>query len=158
MVVCIHVQNILVQIQRRERGFDPSPWKITKIKGVLAILIRSPEKSQRYQASIQRWPIIGPLAKRHLNGVSLAGRWWPIYSDIWIIYSLVSQQKNQKKKKKKRKKKNRYQIWTHSDKLFWIRAWCTFYIHVQNGLLTCDLLNGTRPTTTASVNVQEANS
>ena len=34
----------------------------------------SPEKSQSYQASIQCWDIIGPSAKRHLNGVSLAGR------------------------------------------------------------------------------------
>ena len=24
-----------------------------------------------------KWAIIGPPAKRHLNGVSLAGRWWP---------------------------------------------------------------------------------
>ena len=32
---------------------------------------RTPEKSQSYQASIQCWAIIGPPAKRHLNGVSL---------------------------------------------------------------------------------------
>ena len=24
-----------------------------------------------------KWTIISPPAKRHLNGVSLAGRWWP---------------------------------------------------------------------------------
>ena len=32
------------------------------------------EKSQRYQANIQCWAIIGPPTKRHLNDVSLAGR------------------------------------------------------------------------------------
>ena len=34
----------------------------------------SPGKAQSYQPSIQFWAIIGPLAKRHLHGVSLAGR------------------------------------------------------------------------------------
>ena len=33
-----------------------------------------PLKSQSYQASIQCWAIIGTPAKRHFNGVSLAGR------------------------------------------------------------------------------------
>ena len=42
----------------------------------------SPEKSQSYQVSIYSWAIIGPPAKRHLNGVSLAGGWWPIFSDV----------------------------------------------------------------------------
>ena len=35
---------------------------------------RSPGKSQSYEASIQWWAIIGPLAKRHLNGVPLVGQ------------------------------------------------------------------------------------
>ena len=48
----------------------------------------SPEKSQSYLASIQCWANIDPSAKRQLNGVSLAGLWWPICSDIWILYTL----------------------------------------------------------------------
>ena len=36
--------------------------------------------SYMYQASIERWSIIGTPAKRHLNGVSLAGRWCPVFS------------------------------------------------------------------------------
>ena len=47
-----------------------------------------PEKSQSYQASIQCWAIIGTPAKRHLNGVSLAGRRWSADSGIWILSSL----------------------------------------------------------------------
>ena len=47
-----------------------------------------PLKNHSYQASIQCWANIGPPAKRHLNGVLLAGQWWPIYSDIWILYTL----------------------------------------------------------------------
>ena len=30
-----------------------------------------------------KWAIIGPPAKRHLNGVSLAGRWWPNI-ECWV--------------------------------------------------------------------------
>ena len=44
------------------------------------------KKSQSYQASIQFWAVIGMVAKRHLNGVSLAGRWWPALSGIWLDY------------------------------------------------------------------------
>ena len=49
-----------------------------------------PEKSQSYQASIPCWAIIGQPAKRHLNGVSLAGWWRLIYSDLWILYPLIN--------------------------------------------------------------------
>ena len=40
------------------------------------------KKQYIYQASIQCWAIIGPPAKRHLNGVWLADRWWPAFSCI----------------------------------------------------------------------------
>ena len=36
-----------------------------------------PGKSQIYAGSIQSRAIIGPQAKHHLNGVSLAGLWLP---------------------------------------------------------------------------------
>ena len=52
----------------------PPPWKITKIKGSLAIQVRILLKSQSYQASIQCLAIVSLPAKRHLNGVSLVGR------------------------------------------------------------------------------------
>ena len=51
----------------------PPPGKLQKSRGSLALLVRIPLKSQRYQSSIQCWAIIGPPAKRNLNGVSLAG-------------------------------------------------------------------------------------
>ena len=65
-----------------------------------------PRKWQSYQASIQCRVIIGTPAKRHLNGVSLAGQWWPAYSVIWIL-----------------SKKRLLQSWTPSGKTFCIRAW-----------------------------------
>ena len=86
-----------VRIQRGggRRGFVPAPWKITKIKGFLAILVRfSPVKSQSYRASFQCWAIISTPAKCHLNGVLLAGRWWPAYSGIWILPPLINLKKN----------------------------------------------------------------
>ena len=48
--------------------------KSQKIKDFLAILVRTPEKSQSYQASTQCWVIIGTPAKRYLNSVSLVSR------------------------------------------------------------------------------------
>ena len=48
------------------------------------------QKSQSYQTSIQCWAIVGPPAKRHLNGVTLAGRGWPDYSGIWILSPIIN--------------------------------------------------------------------
>ena len=74
-----------------DRGSGPPPpWKILKIKGFLAIQVWIPWKSQSYQAMIECWVIIGTPAKRHLNGVSLAGRWWP------RLYPLIKWKKRKK--------------------------------------------------------------
>ena len=37
------------------------------------------------------WAIIGPPAKRHLNGVSLTGRWWP-NTEYWRVSFVVLQE------------------------------------------------------------------
>ena len=57
----------------------PSPWKITRNIGFFSNM------GQSYQASFQCRVIIGTLANRHLNGVSLVGRWWP--ADIVVFGS-----------------------------------------------------------------------
>ena len=58
-----------VRIQRGDRVPDPHlPVKSQKYMVFKQYWSGSPEKSQSYQASIQRWAIIG----RHLNSVSLA--------------------------------------------------------------------------------------
>ena len=55
-------------------------------------------KTQRYQAvNIQCWAIIDRSAKRHLYGISLAGRWWPANS-VFYWSSLPSSTKRKKKK------------------------------------------------------------
>ena len=76
------------------------------------MLVRNPLKSQSYQASIQCWAIIGPPAKRHLNGVSRRAVDSPLISGIWILPPLI-----------KLKKKTLSQSCTPSDKTFLIRAW-----------------------------------
>ena len=38
------------------------------------VLVDEGDRGSKYR---YKWAIIGPTAKRHLNGVSLAGRWWP---------------------------------------------------------------------------------
>ena len=55
--------------------------------------------------------IIGTPAKCHLNGVSLAGWWWPTYTGIWILPHPSHQ------------RKKHCQSWTPTDKTFWIRVW-----------------------------------
>ena len=72
------------------RGSDPPPppWKSQN-----QYWSGSPDKLQSYQPRIQSWAIFGPPAKRHLNGISQAGRWWPAFSAIWIL-SLSSSTKN----------------------------------------------------------------
>ena len=52
-----------------QEGADTPPPPLEKSKQYLT---GSPEKSQCYQASNQCRAIIGPPAKRHFNGVSLA--------------------------------------------------------------------------------------
>ena len=93
----------------------PPPEKSQKYWVSLQYWSGSPEKQQSYQSSIQCWDSICPPAKRHFNGVSLAGRWWPMYSGIWILYPPSTE-----------KEKKSYQIWTLSDKKFCIRAWVYF--------------------------------
>ena len=63
------------RVQRGTAGPDtPSPLKNHKNRVSKQYWSRSPEQSQSYQAEFQCWAIIGTPAKRHLNGVSLAGR------------------------------------------------------------------------------------
>ena len=57
-----------------DRGSGPTLEKHKTI-GFLSNTVSGPDpqKSQSYQVSIQCWAIISPLAKSHINGVSLAG-------------------------------------------------------------------------------------
>ena len=73
-------------------GSDPPPPdKPQKYRVSYQYLSGFPVKSQSYQAtSIQCWATIGPPVKRHLNGVSLAGRLWSAYNGIWILSPLIN--------------------------------------------------------------------
>ena len=66
------------------------PLKNHKNIGFLNNTAPDPLKSQSYQASIQCWAIIGMPEKRNLNGVSLAGQCWTVYSGILILTSLIN--------------------------------------------------------------------
>ena len=39
---------------------------------------------------IQGWATINPPVKRHVNGITLAGRWWSAFSGTWILYPLIN--------------------------------------------------------------------
>ena len=79
--ISVYIVRSHARIQRGDRGSGSThPWNITKIYHFLAILDQIPWNSQYYQASIQRW-----VSEMPFKGVSLAGRWWPAFSDIWIL-------------------------------------------------------------------------
>ena len=66
----------------RADAFEPS---LTKIR-LMKIHCSDTGGGGGQRGSVQCWATIGPTAKRHFNGVSLADRCWPAYSDI-LIYS-----------------------------------------------------------------------
>ena len=64
----------------------PSPLKNHKNIGFLCNT--GPDPLKNHKAT--KPAIIGPQAKCHFNDVLLAGRWWPIYSGICILYPLIN--------------------------------------------------------------------
>ena len=111
----LHMGTSCADPEGRTGGQDP-PEKSQIYRVSYQYWTGSPVKPQSYQASIQWWATIGPPEKRHLNGVSLAGRWWPAYSGILILSPLINL-------KKKNGKKNLVTVGPSLKKTFWIRAW-----------------------------------
>ena len=73
-----------VRIQRGDRGSGPPhPWKNTKIKHFLSILVRIPRKITKLPSQHSMLGHYRPASETAF-GVSLAGRWWPDFSGIWI--------------------------------------------------------------------------
>ena len=94
------------RIKRGERGSGIPPEKSQP-----SHTGPDPLKFTRLPSQQLMWAIIGPPAKRHFNGVSLAGRLLPAFGGFWSLAPL----------------KKAYQSWTHFDKTLWIRA-CTSMI------------------------------
>ena len=104
--------------QEGDRGSGPSPppWKITKIKGFLAILDRIPwnsQNSQSYQACIPWRTSVGPSTKRRFC--------WRV--DDSPLIAVFGSSLPSPTKKNQTKKKKRFLSWTPSGKTFWIRTW-----------------------------------
>ena len=91
----------------------PPPPKNHQNIGVLSNTGPDPLKITKLPSQYSIWAIIGTSAKRHLNGVSLAGRRWPAFSGI-LDPSFLHQLKEK-----------RCQSWSPSGKTFCIRAWQT---------------------------------
>ena len=47
------------------------------------------------------WVIVGTPAKRHLNGVSLAGQGWPTYSSICILSSTKFKERERERERER---------------------------------------------------------
>ena len=70
---------------------------------------------------------------RHLNGVSLANRWWPAYSTgIWILSPLTSDPVGSKPSPTRKKTRLTCHTWTPTGKTFWIRAYLVLLKHEKN--------------------------
>ena len=87
-MLCSSESVRLCRLVRRPRvrgqGSELPPLENYKNIGFLSNTCPDLEKSQSYHIRIQSWAITGTPAKRHLNGVSLAGRCWPAFSGIWL--------------------------------------------------------------------------
>ena len=82
-----NISWVFKSMRGSRRGSDP--LKNRKNIGFLSNtgldLLKFSKFSKLSEASIQWLAIIGTQAKRHLNGVSFAGRCWPAFSGIWIL-------------------------------------------------------------------------
>ena len=70
---CTYYNSSYARIERGGQGVQTPPEKSQKYRVSSQYWSGSPEKSQSYQANIHCWAIIAPQAKRHFNGVLLAG-------------------------------------------------------------------------------------
>ena len=80
-----------------ERGSGP-PLKNHKNIGFLCNT--GPDPLKNHKATKPAFNV-GPASARQRNAISMAGRRWPIYSSIWILYTPINL-----------RKKKLYQIWT----------------------------------------------
>ena len=71
-------------------GPDPLPLKNHKYLGFLSNTDQNPLEITKLPSQIQCWAIIATPAKRHLNGVSLAGQQLPAYSGVWILPPIIN--------------------------------------------------------------------
>ena len=91
----ISISVYIVRSHARSRGGGtggPDPLPLKNHKNFLAILERIPRNSQNYQASIQRWAIIGTPAKRHLK----AFRWRADDGPLLVIFGSSPLKKKKK--------------------------------------------------------------
>ena len=95
------VAKMATASMRRSRGGWGSGHHLKnhKVVGLLNNKVRIRWKIIKKQASIRYWAISYPPAKRHLNGVSLAGRWWPIL--VVFGFTLPSSIKKERTKQNK---------------------------------------------------------
>ena len=66
-----------------QRGFN---FYIFFLLSLFLLLLGERRSKYHYKRAI-----ISPPAKRHLNGVSLAGRWWP-NTECWLVSFVVLQE------------------------------------------------------------------
>ena len=83
---CRMAVNVMCMGGSRGGAWDPDPLKNHKN---IAFFSNTGPEPLMSQAIIQCKVIIGPLAKRHLFGVSLAGRLKPTFCEIWILFHLI---------------------------------------------------------------------
>ena len=69
-------------------GVSPPPLTREKSQNIVFPNNTRPDPLKKYKVTKPAFNV--PTAKRHLNGVSLAGRCWPAYGGIWIVSLLIN--------------------------------------------------------------------
>ena len=116
------VNAVHVRIQRGHESGPPPPLKNHKNIGFLCNT--GPDPLKNHKGTKPAFNVV-PASARHRNAISMAFRWWADGGPFIAVfgYSIPPSTKKKKNQTKQSKKKKRYQIWTPSDKTFWIRAW-----------------------------------
>ena len=81
---------------RIQRGGDRVSLKNHKNVEFTSNTGPDPLKITKLPSQHSCWAIMGMPAKHHFNGVSLAGQWWPAYSGIWNLPSLINFKKRKR--------------------------------------------------------------
>ena len=78
---------------------------------------------------------VGPSSARQRNAILMALSLRADDCPLDPVSSTVTLKKKQKKKNEKKTKNKHYQIWTPSDKTFWIHAWHRQTVHHRMQLI-----------------------
>ena len=110
---------------RGETGGGGSEPPQKNHKNIGSLSNTGPDPLKNHKATKQAFNI-GQSSARQLLKWRFAGR--PMMAHLKLYLDPLSRQTKKERKKKQKKQNKRYQIWTPSDKNFWIGPWARLSI------------------------------